>query len=659
MATDEVEPQSPHQDKDNWEPNVGMEFDSYDQAFEFYNEYAGRKGFSVRKSASHKNKEDVVVDRRYVCSREGYRRYDRRRENVKNPRPLTRTGCLAGIWLQLQSNGKCKVTKFESVHNHVNVPLSEAHMLRSQRKKVKASTAQGDSGNESSGATKKNSEQSEQGGGQVYLEDLRIGVKNYLPHKRQKVMEIGVAGAIVEYFKKMHYKSPSSFFSMQFDVDDQLTNIFWIDARSIVDYGHFGDVVIFDTTYRVNNFVRPFGLFLGVNHHNQAVVYGATLLYDETVESFIWLFETFLSGMFGKKPKTILTDQSEAIEKAISIVLPDTNHRLCTWHIIQTAAKHLPHIYNSVTSFKSDFNRCVYQCEDVEDFLKAWDNMLETYNLKEDEWLQDLFVEREKWAQVYGRCAFCANLKVTQRSEAFNALLQRHLCSKLDPIHFLEHFERAVEEHRYGELKEDFKMVTTTPVLFLELPILEQMARLYTPNLFQIFHEECKLAFTHKAHFVEKEGSVILYSVAGKNTRNHIVRYNETDCSFWCSCYMFEFTGVQCSHVLKILNVLNIDFLPPQYILKRWTMDAKKGDIKDNSRSVIDVDAQAAIGRRYADLCHTMVKIAAKAAETEESYLHLTCSNVKVMGEVEEIVRNISLVEPSRSAEEAVASQNW
>ena len=51
--------------------------------------------------------------------------------------------------------------------------------------------------------------------------------------------------------------------------------------------------------------------------------------------SFKWLFETFLSAMSGKQPKTIFTDQSAAMANAIEDVFPESNHRLCVWHIIR------------------------------------------------------------------------------------------------------------------------------------------------------------------------------------------------------------------------------------------------------------------------------------------------------------------------------------
>ena len=109
----------------------------------------------------------------------------------------------------------------------------------------------------------------------------------------------------------------------------------------VADYEVYGDVVCFDTTYRKLNDGRPFGLLVGLNNHKKTIIFGAALLYDETVESFIWLFNTFLAAMSGKKPQTILTDEDAAMAKAIKIVLPESHHRICVWHINQNACKHL------------------------------------------------------------------------------------------------------------------------------------------------------------------------------------------------------------------------------------------------------------------------------------------------------------------------------
>lgn len=76
----------------------------------------------------------------------------------------------------------------------------------------------------------------------------------------------------------------------------------------ITDYALFGDVITFDTTYCTNKESRPLGVFCGFNHHRETVIFGATLLYDEAVESFKWLFDSFLVAHKQKNPRTIFTD---------------------------------------------------------------------------------------------------------------------------------------------------------------------------------------------------------------------------------------------------------------------------------------------------------------------------------------------------------------
>ena len=85
------------------------------------------------------------------------------------------------------------------------------------------------------------------------------------------------------------------------------TNIFWAYGRRRFNYEVFCDVVTFDTTYRTNNYVRPFAPLLRTNNHGQTIVYGVALLNQENVDSFVWLFQTFVGMMNGKHSTTILT----------------------------------------------------------------------------------------------------------------------------------------------------------------------------------------------------------------------------------------------------------------------------------------------------------------------------------------------------------------
>jgi hypothetical protein len=92
----------------------------------------------------------------------------------------------------------------------------------------------------------------------------------------------------------------------------------------------FGDVVVFDSTYRVNRYNLPFVPFIGVGHHRTTVVFGCDVLSDETVSSYIWLLNAFLKAMQHQQPCSLIIDGDVAMAKAIEIVMPLVDHRLCS-----------------------------------------------------------------------------------------------------------------------------------------------------------------------------------------------------------------------------------------------------------------------------------------------------------------------------------------
>nr|XP_023918680.1 protein FAR1-RELATED SEQUENCE 5-like [Quercus suber] len=229
----------------------GMKFEADEIAYDFYNEYGRKVGFSIRKEYVNKcKKTGVVTSRRFVCVKEGVRGKDKRDQNVKNPRAETRCGCEAHLVIVLNRDSKkYVVSEFIAEHNHYLHLPSTVHMMPSQGKVA---------------AT--------------------------------HVIEIDLAHELELRLKKSY-----ELLSKQ------------ANARMIIDYSHFGDVITFDTTYSTNRDARPLGVFLGLNHYRETVVFGGALLYDETIESFVWLFETFLEAMFEKKLITIFTDQDAAM----------------------------------------------------------------------------------------------------------------------------------------------------------------------------------------------------------------------------------------------------------------------------------------------------------------------------------------------------------
>jgi hypothetical protein len=104
------------------------------------------------------------------------------------------------------------------------------------------------------------------------------------------------------------------FYDFVVDEHGKLLYIFWVVATSRKNYSHFGYLVSSNATYSTNQYNMIFSPFNSVNHHMQSVLFGAAFLINEKIESYEWLFRTFLLAMGGKSPMLIITDEDASIK---------------------------------------------------------------------------------------------------------------------------------------------------------------------------------------------------------------------------------------------------------------------------------------------------------------------------------------------------------
>jgi zinc finger SWIM domain-containing protein 3 len=328
--------------------------------------------------------------------------------------------------------------------------------------------------------------------------------------------------------------------------------------------------------------------------------------------------------------------------KAIKNVFTESYHGLCTFHIMQNAIKHLsvkgqeeeeeeeeeeceddqedeePHIL-------SDFSACMYGYEDKETFEEAFDIM--RTKVHKQTWLDSIYKVKEKWAECYMRDVFSLGVRSTQLSESFNNALKNHLKSDFDIVRFLRHFERAVDDKRTKELESEFEARKNIPRRLMCTPMLVQASKVYTPVIFEAFQSEYERSMAACTRVLEGDNK---YAVAVGSLHGDL-RFeeertvtgdplNQTVC---CSCGMFNRVGILCAHGLKVLDLMNIKMLPTQYIVKRWTREARTGSIQDRQgRSVIEnpkLEAQL----RFKSLSHKFHNLAYKAATSPECCLLL------------------------------------
>ncbi|CAL8162721.1 unnamed protein product [Prunus armeniaca] len=158
-----------------------------------------------------------------------------------------------------------------------------------------------------------------------------------------------------------------------------LANLFWRDSQSLHNYRYFGDVLIFDSTYKINVYDKPLVVFVGVNNHHETTIFGCAFLVDETADTYRWVLITFLTSVKDKKPVSIVTDEEEAMRIAIDEVFPDAHHRLCSWDIIRN-------VNSNVNNPKivREFSYCVHSGLTPVAFEQHWQHMIDTYDLKDD-----------------------------------------------------------------------------------------------------------------------------------------------------------------------------------------------------------------------------------------------------------------------------------
>ncbi|KAG5544816.1 hypothetical protein RHGRI_017311 [Rhododendron griersonianum] len=70
-----------------------------------------------------------------------------------------------------------------------------------------------------------------------------------------------------------------------------------------------------------------------------------------------------------------ITDQDPAMAKAISIVMPDVTHGLCTFHLNQNALKHLGHLFKDDSDFGKELNTCIFGYGDEQELEEGLDRM--------------------------------------------------------------------------------------------------------------------------------------------------------------------------------------------------------------------------------------------------------------------------------------------
>ncbi|XP_073048393.1 protein FAR1-RELATED SEQUENCE 5-like [Primulina eburnea] len=571
---------------DDQKPSIGMRFDSLEDAFSFYNQYARESGFSARMSNSKKSKKtNEVVWKKFVCFKEGHTddiRWNKQGKNVESrkerARGETRTGCLSKISVVKEQTGPgWVVSNFIESHNHPLSTPSKVHLLRSHRNISASKKVLSQQFAEANVPTCQQMRLFEiESGEPEHVGFLERDIRNYEKSIRDEHKGID-AETLVDFFESEKEKSSLFFFDYETDSDNRFTRCFWADLVSRRDYTAFGDVVVFDTTYNTNKYGMVFAPFVGVNHHHQTILFGCGLLSDEKTDSFVWLLNKFLEAMCTGAPNIIITDQDPAMTKAIAQVFPQTTHRYCLWHILNKFSEKLNPV--SFRDHYQSIKNVIVHSSTCDEFESSWEAVMHSANLEQHNWLSLMFELRHKWVPAYFNHVFSAGMSSSQRSESSHAFFKRYISSKNSLMDFIIRFNKALRHQRHNELVADHIDMNERPKLQSKWPMESQMVNVYTKKKWLEFRNE--MSQSH-GYYVQPEsvgnefGVYKVMNFQGSSSSKprvltHVIQRDDIS----CSCMKFQYEGIPCRHMLAFFRINQVFHLPDKYILKRWTQGAK------------------------------------------------------------------------------------
>ncbi|XP_057766866.1 protein FAR1-RELATED SEQUENCE 5-like [Salvia miltiorrhiza] len=280
---------------------VGEKDEDIEKLMKLYSEHAKKVGFSVRKSTTRYNSNGMLVSRVMVCSCQGLRKNASNVNEVRKKTVLTtRTDCKAFLRIKLSTSdeGLYEVKEHVLEHNHPLTREELSYMHRSNRTiSDENAVIIEDMLSSGIGATDAYRYMAQEAGGEDMIGYTKRDCINYVNRLKILTIEGGDAQTLLNILEDQSAENDDFFYRVRLDEDGKLSHVFWRDSMMKDDFTIFGDVMVFDTTYRTNKYNLICAPFVGLNNYKKNVMFGCAFLSNEKIETFVWLFETFKKSM--------------------------------------------------------------------------------------------------------------------------------------------------------------------------------------------------------------------------------------------------------------------------------------------------------------------------------------------------------------------------
>ncbi|PPD87872.1 hypothetical protein GOBAR_DD15186 [Gossypium barbadense] len=286
-----------------------------------------------------------------------------------------------------------------------------------------------------------------------------------------------------------------------------------------------------------------------------------------------------------------------------------------------------PHVIGPHENFLPKFNKCIFKSWTDEEFDMRWWKMITRFELQDDEWVQSLYEDRERWVPAFMDNVFLAGMSTSQRSESMNSFFDKYIHKKITLKEFVKQYGAILQNRYEEEAVADFDTWQKQPALRSPSPWEKQMSIVYTHAIFKRFQVEVLgVVGCHPKRENENQGTIPFRVQDCEKNENFMVIWNEEKSEVSCSCRLFEYRGFLCRHAMIVLQMCGRTSIPPRYILKRWTKDAKSGQSTTEGTDRVQTRVQ-----RYNDLCKHAIELSEEGSLSEESYNIAFCVLVEAL----------------------------
>lgn len=249
------------------------------------------------------------------------------------------------------------------------------------------------------------------------------------------------------------------------------------------------------------------------------------------------------------------------------------------WHIFKKFPKKLK-VYRQYESISFELHCVVYDSLSPAIFEESWNAVILKYELGDNEWLSDLYDERNHWVPCFLKSSFWVGMSITQRNESMHAFFDSYVNSKTTLKQFLEQYDNALRSKVEKECQAEAKSFSQQLSRVTTYEMEKQVQEVYTMFKFQEFQQEvigkmyCELLNCMGSEYEVREDVMV---GEGKRRRTYFkVLFHKDDCEVSFSCSKFQFRGILCRHAIAVLIRNDIILLPEKYILRRWRRDVRR-----------------------------------------------------------------------------------